>query len=170
VRLVQAAFHNRSLSLYAKLGFEVREPLACMNGTPPRVSIPGRRARPAVREDLDACSALCERIHGFPRRHELAGAIEQKTAAVIEHDGRITGYCTLIGFFGHAVGESNDDLKALIGSAAMIAGPGMLVPTRNSDLFHWCLAQGLRVVQPMTLMSVGLYQEPSGAWLPSILF
>jgi hypothetical protein len=52
----------------------------------------------------------------------------------------------------------------------MIAGPGMLVPTRNSDLFHWCLAQGLRVVQPMTLMSVGLYQEPSGAWLPSILF
>jgi predicted N-acetyltransferase YhbS len=32
VRLVQAAFHNRSLSLYAKLGFRVREPLACMQG------------------------------------------------------------------------------------------------------------------------------------------
>src|ERR1700758_3568961 len=32
VRLVQAAFHNRSMSLYAKLGFVVREPLACMNG------------------------------------------------------------------------------------------------------------------------------------------
>ena len=28
VRLVQAAYHNRSLSLYAKLGFVVREPLA----------------------------------------------------------------------------------------------------------------------------------------------
>src|SRR5258708_1227845 len=28
VRLVQAAFHNRSLSLYAGMGFEVREPLA----------------------------------------------------------------------------------------------------------------------------------------------
>jgi hypothetical protein len=25
-------------------------------------------------------------------------------------------------------------------------------------------------VQPMTLMSVGLYNEPSGAWLPSITF
>ena len=27
VRLVQAAYHNRSLSLYTKLGFEAREPL-----------------------------------------------------------------------------------------------------------------------------------------------
>ena len=30
VRLVQAAFHNRSLSLYTKLGFDPREPLSCM--------------------------------------------------------------------------------------------------------------------------------------------
>jgi len=26
------------------------------------------------------------------------------------------------------------------------------------------------VVQPMTLMSIGLYNEPVGAWLPSVLF
>jgi hypothetical protein len=26
------------------------------------------------------------------------------------------------------------------------------------------------VVEPMTLMSIGLYNEPAGAWLPSILF
>jgi hypothetical protein len=26
------------------------------------------------------------------------------------------------------------------------------------------------VVQPMTLMSAGLYNDPSGAWLPSVLF
>ena len=32
------------------------------------------------------------------------------------------------------------------------------------------LANGLRVVQPMTLMSTGLYNEPAGAWLPSVLF
>ncbi len=32
VRLVQAAFHNRSLSLYTTLGFDVREPLAVFNG------------------------------------------------------------------------------------------------------------------------------------------
>ena len=32
--------------------------------------------------------------------------------------GRITGYATVVGFFGHAVGESNEDLKALIGAAS----------------------------------------------------
>jgi hypothetical protein len=26
------------------------------------------------------------------------------------------------------------------------------------------------VVQPMTLMTMGLYNEPAGAWLPSIIF
>ena len=170
VRLVQAAFHNRSLSLYAKLGFDVREPLACIQGSPPRVKLAGRSVRPAGERDLDACSRLCERTHGFDRRNELAGAISQGTATVVEHEGRITGYATLIGFFGHLVGESNDDLKLLIGAAREIAGPGMLVPTRNSELFRWCLSTGLRVVQPMTLMSVGLYSEPRGAWIPSILY
>src|SRR6185369_5824358 len=32
VRLIQAGFHTRSLSLYAKLGYDVREHLACMQG------------------------------------------------------------------------------------------------------------------------------------------
>src|ERR1700758_5030174 len=34
VRLIQAGFHTRSLSLYAKLGYDVREHLACMQGNP----------------------------------------------------------------------------------------------------------------------------------------
>lgn len=46
----------------------------------------------------------------------------------------------------------------------------ILVPTRNAALFRWCLENGLRVVQPMTLMTIGLYNEPAGAYLPSILF
>ena len=29
---------------------------------------------------------------------------------------------------------------------------------------------GLRIVQPMTLMSLGEYREPQGAFLPSILY
>ena len=33
IRLLQAAFHNRSLSLYTKLGFDVREPISVMQGT-----------------------------------------------------------------------------------------------------------------------------------------
>jgi hypothetical protein len=73
-------------------------------------------------------------------------------------------------FFGHTVAESNLDLQALIAAADGFGGPGILVPTRNAELFRWCLANGLRVVEPMTLMSIGLYNEPAGAFLPSILY
>ena len=76
----------------------------------------------------------------------------------------------MIGFFGHAVSETNEDMKALIGAATGIVGPGLLLPTRNAELFRWCLNHGLRVVQPMTLMSLDLYNEPSGAFLPSVIY
>lgn len=170
VRLVQAAYHNRSLSLYTKLGFDVREPLATMQGPPLRLDIPGYPVRSARDGDMEACNRLCQSIHGHNRGQELYHAIQEGTAIVVEYGGRITGYATLIGFFGHAVGENNEDLKALIGAADAFAGPGFLLPTRNSELFRWCLEHGLRVVQPMTLMSLGLYNQPSGAFLPSILF
>jgi hypothetical protein len=88
----------------------------------------------------------------------------------VERDGRITGYATDIGFFGHAVGETVDDVKALIAAATSYPGPGFMVPMRNAELLRWCLEQGLRVVQPMTLMSIGPYAEPKGAFLPSILY
>lgn len=170
VRLVQAAYHNRSMSLYAKLGFEVREPLATLQGPPLQLSIAGYAVRQAQDNDVDACNDLCQRIHGHDRSQELRHVVQHQTASVVEHEGRITGYTTLIGFFGHAVGESNEDLKALIGSANAFAGPGFLLPTRNGELFRWCLQHGLRVVQPATLMSIGLYNQPSGVFLPSILY
>ena len=34
VRLLQAAYHNRSLCLYSSLGFQTREPLSVMQGPP----------------------------------------------------------------------------------------------------------------------------------------
>ncbi len=170
VRLVQAAFHNRSLSLYISLGFDVREPLACMQGRTAQRSVPGCIVRPAQAIDLDACNALARQVHGFDRGRELADAFEQGTALVVERGGRITGYASSLSFFGHATAETNLDLQALMASADSFGGPGVLVPSRDSALFRWCLAQGLRVVQPMTLMSIGLYNQPAGAWLPSILF
>ncbi|HUJ72976.1 MAG TPA: GNAT family N-acetyltransferase [Verrucomicrobiae bacterium] len=170
VRLVQAAFHNRSISLYTKLGFDVREPLACIQGAAVNVTLPGYTVRPAVAADLDTCNRVCRSVHGHDRGGELRDAIQKGTATVVEHNGRIIGYATIIGFFGHAVGETNSALKALIGAATAFAGPGFLLPTRNGELFRWCLANGLRVTQPMTLMSVGLYNEPAGAFLPSITY
>jgi len=170
VRLVQAGFHTRSLSLYAKLGYDVREHLACMQGKPLGISIEGHTVRPAVDVDLGDCNRVCREVHGHDRGGELQDAIAKGSATVVQHDGRITGYATLIGFFGHAVGETNKDVKALIGAAKEFAGPGFLLPTRNGDLFRWCLSNGLRITEPMTLMSKGLYNEPAGAFLPSILY
>jgi hypothetical protein len=42
--------------------------------------------------------------------------------------------------------------------------------THGSDLLRWCLEHGLRIVQQSTLMTIGLYNEPAGAYLPSIVF
>lgn len=170
IRLVQAAFHNRSLSLYTSLGFDVREPLSVMQGRTRERSIPGCTVRPATATDLPACNELSHRVHGFDRAAELAEAIQQGTALVTERGGRITAYASHLAFFGHSTAASNADLQALIASVDVFAGPGILVPSRNAELFRWCLGNGLRVVEPMTLMSVGLYNEPAGAFLPSVSF
>lgn len=172
IRLVQSGYHSRSLALYLKLGFQVREPLACLQGPPIGRSRPGAGAGAGVRAatavDQIACNRLCLRVHGHERAGELADAVAQGTARVVERAGRVTGYATSIAFFGHAVGESNEDLQALIGSADSFPGPGFLAPTRNGELMQWCLGQGLRIVHTMTLMTIGLYNRPEGAWLPSV--
>jgi predicted N-acetyltransferase YhbS len=169
VRLLQAAYHARSLSLYAKLGFQVRDLCACMQGAPLATPIPGYAVRTAREEDLASCNRVCRLVHGHDRSTEVLDAIQQGTATVVEHDGHITGYATAMAFFGHAVGETAEELKALIGAAPAFDGPGILVPTSGA-LFRWCLHQNLRVVQLLTLMSVGLYNEPAGAYLPSVLY
>jgi len=168
-RLVQIAWHCRSLALYTKLGFETRETLSLMQGKPLALKIVGYEVRPAREADLPACNQLCHRVHGHDRGGELLDAIRQGTANVVERLGRITGYSTGIGFFSHAIGETNDDLKALI-AAQTILGPGFFVPSRNGELFRWCLNHDLRVVNQATLMTIGLYNEPAGAYLPAILY
>jgi GNAT superfamily N-acetyltransferase len=60
IRLVQAAYHNRSLSLYAKLGFVVREPLACMQGPAIQKTLPGYRTAPRRETSRLATTCVCE--------------------------------------------------------------------------------------------------------------
>jgi len=104
VRLVQTAFHNRSFSLYAKLGFEIREPLSVMIGAPIEESIRGYEVRAASEADSAACDRLHFGVHGHERGGELRDAIKAGSANVVEHLGRITGYATAIGYGGYAVG------------------------------------------------------------------
>jgi predicted N-acetyltransferase YhbS len=155
-RLVQAAFHSRSLAVF--------------QGPAIKKNYEGFLVRPATSSDLEACTKVALRVHGHHRGGELADAIQQRTATVVERHGRITGYTSSLAFFGHSVAETNPDLQAIIAAADGFGGPGILAPSRNSELFRWCLANGLRVVQPMTLMSLGLYNEPRGAFLPSVLY
>ena len=151
IRLVQAGYHSRSLALYAKLGFAAREPLACLQGPAIGETMPSCAVRPATPADLAACDRLCLEVHGHARSGELADAIAQGSARVVERSGRTTGYASMIAFFGHAVGETNDDLKALIAAAEAFLGPGFLIPTRNHALLRWTLEAGLRITQTLTL-------------------
>ncbi|MBV8735396.1 MAG: hypothetical protein JO120_11485, partial [Solirubrobacterales bacterium] len=104
------------------------------------------------------------------RTGELRDAIAAGTARVVERPEGICGYATGFGYGWHAVADTNDDLTALLSSADVFVGLGLLVPSRNTRLLGWCLEHGLRIVQQSTLMTIGLYNEPAGAYLPSILF
>jgi predicted N-acetyltransferase YhbS len=109
VRLVQDAFNTRSMSLYAALGFDVREPLLLMQGTPRSGPDLGYAVRPMAAADLDACGALCAAVHGVERTHELREARQVFSPFVIEREGRITGYLSAATFWlmNHGVAETS---------------------------------------------------------------
>lgn len=174
IRLVQDAFNTCSMSLYASLGFEAKEPLAVVQGSPKSSPLPGRTTRPMEPGDVDECTALCRRVHGFGRESELRNLHAPADPWVTVRDGRISAYATALNFWivGHAVAESEEDMAALaLGFAAFRAVPlWFLLPIRQASLFRWCLREGLRVIKPMTLMAMGDYHEPKGCWIPSVAY
>ena len=177
VRLVQEAYNTGSMALYASLGFEVKEPLALMTGKARSAPATDVLVRPLANGDLRDCALLFRRVHGIDRSGEIRLAIDRATQAkplVAERNGRVIAF-SLLNFVrsgGPAVGATLDDLKALVlGGGALQDEPlSILVPTRNAELFRWCLSEGLRIVKPMTLMAFGEYHEPVGAWLPSVIY
>lgn len=176
IRLVQDAFNTTSLSLYASVGFEVKEPLVIMQGVPlDKASVsPQTQVRLLAAEDYDACDALCQKIHGFDRGGELKFIAQMLPGVVALREGRIVAYASAPNLWqlNHAVAETTDDMQNLLIGAANLTGQpiSILLPTRQAELFRWCLNQKLRVVKPMTLMSMGDYQEPRGCFLPSVLY
>jgi predicted N-acetyltransferase YhbS len=174
IRLVQDAFNTLSLSLYASLGFEVKEPLALVEGKPKGKAVVGVEVRPLRSEDLAECASLCIRVHGFDRANELRDALELFSPVVVLRGGRITAYASAPFYWklNHGVAETEEDMRALIvGAGAMNTEPlAMLVPVRQASFFRWCLREGLRGLKPMTLMAIGMYQEPNGCYFPSVLY
>ena len=141
-----------------------------IQGPTPAFELPGTTVRAATRTDTDACTAICVQVHGHPRTAELEDAIDHGAARGIARGGRVTGYTTGVGFIGHSVAESNADLQALIAAADGYFGPGFHVPTSNGALVAWCLQNGLRITKLMSLMTVGMYHTPRGAFLPSVVY
>ena len=175
VRLLQDAFNTASLALYASLGFEVREPVVVVGGRPTTLAPADVVVRPLAEADVPECERLHVAVHGFERTRELRDALAAPglDPVVALRDGRVIAYATTLTFFpaAHAVAESQEAMAALIaGALAADEHPAsFLLPTRQTELFRWCLEAGLRVVKPMVYMTIGEYREPAGAWVPSVL-
>jgi GNAT superfamily N-acetyltransferase len=172
IRLVQDAFNTVSMPLYASLGFEVREPLVLVTGTPHAAVDASIEVRPMTEADLAACAALCEAVHGFPRSGELRDGLGRFASAAAYRDGRLVAYTSGVALRGHGVARSLEEMAALLVGACAFATepPAFLLPTRQAAFFRWALAAGMRVVKPCTLMTIGAYQEPAGCYFPSILY
>ena len=173
IRLLQDGFHMRSPCLYQSLGFDVKEPVAVMTGKPRSGPVRDVDVRSVSESDLDACEALCKKVHGFERTNELRDATQAFAPVLAERDGDIVAYATSVTFWpmGHGVGESEEDMKALLlGASAAVDEPlAFLVPLRSA-LFAWGLSEGLRLTKPMNIMAMGAYQEPRGSWFPNVLY
>jgi predicted N-acetyltransferase YhbS len=173
IRLLQDGFHMRSLSLYASLGFDVKEPVVVVSGNPSHGPVDDVEVRALEEGDLDQCEALCKKVHGFERTNELRDARQVFKAFVAVRDGRITAYASSVVFWpmNHGVAESAEDMQALLlGAAPAVDEPIAFLAPLRSELFRWSLGTGLRSVKPMNLMALGSYQAPRGSWFPSVLY
>lgn len=168
VRLMQDAFNMTSLALYASLGFDTKHPAALLEPVP--------KAHPDVRlmapDDLDAVEALSLDIYKVSRRDDAGQHIGRGPFKpfVRERNGRIVGYF-VIGMVGHGCAESEDDLLVLAQHAASEAPPEIarcFCPLREGSLYRKMLAAGFRNRKVMNLMTIGPYDEPEGAWMPSV--
>lgn len=174
IRLLQDGFHMRSLALYTSLGFDVKDPTVVMTGKPRSGPVEGVEVRPLEETDLEACGALCKRVHGFERTGALGDALRGPfTPFVALRNGKVRAYASILDFWpmAHGVGEDDEDLQALVlGAAAQLDGPVAFLAPLRWELFRWARAEGLRLVKPMNLMARGAYQEPEGAWFPSVIY
>jgi len=118
-----------------------------------------RRLNAIKKAALDAAANYSQMF--LKKKHNTANTSGQVRNGILEKRREATRSCSA---------AHNEAMQALIAAAEAIQGPGVLIPARNTGLFKWCLANGLRIVHPMTLKSMGLYNEPVWAFLPLVLF
>ncbi|MCL4245098.1 MAG: GNAT family N-acetyltransferase [Candidatus Dadabacteria bacterium] len=171
IRLMQDSFNSRSLSLYASLGFDVREPVALMQAAPANV-VADATVRPAVPEDVAAMDELCAANYKVSRRNEIENAIGFGLSPLVaERGGRITGYL-IPGFLGHGAAETVDDAAALAAAVGKLPGhqAKFFCPLKEAELYRRLLADRHRVMKVMNLMTLGPYEHPEDVWMPSVFY
>jgi predicted N-acetyltransferase YhbS len=173
IRLVQAGFNLHSLSLYATLGFDAKEQLIVMQGRPRQLTPGDYSVRRLEEADVPECEALHRRILGYTRTNELRDRLAEGSPIVALREGRLVGYLSaptraIKNNFG--VADSDEAMGALLSGAAELdeAALSFILPIRHAKLFRWCLCQGFRAKEPMTLMNIGEYSNPQGIQLPSL--
>jgi predicted N-acetyltransferase YhbS len=174
IRLVQDAFNTVSMPLYASIGFDIKEPLVLISGKVAGEAPAGYEVRQMQEQDFEACDELHRRIHRFSRVHDIKQNSQFFQSFVALRENRIVAYASAPAFWqaNHAVAETEEAMHAvLVGSSNLSAQPlSFLLPTRQAGLFRWCLQNKMRVVKPMSLMAMGEYEEPRGAFLPSVMY
>ena len=123
--------------------------------------------RPGRPEDAIACGTIChEAFKAIASQHNFPPDFPSREVAVniltmlLSHPGF---YAVVAEADGRIVGSNFLDERSTIAGI----GPITVEPSLQNS---WCLEHGLHVVQVMTLMSIGLYNEPTGAYLPSVLY
>jgi GNAT superfamily N-acetyltransferase len=161
IRLLQDAFNNGTLALYAHYGFIVREQLTCVTGQPADAPVNAWRAR-ATGDDARA-EALHRRVMGFDRPSFPTRPI------VTKHDGELDGFIVPGTEYPFAVAERESTLKDLIRAIAQeFDKPVTLaIPAAHTDTLRWMLDNHGRVIRSMNLMIRGTYTRPDGARLNS---
>ena len=67
----------------------------------------------------------------------LHQAKDQGIANMIEQNGVIASYSASTSILGHAVANSNEELKVRIINTSVILGPDLIVPAQNHKVINW---------------------------------
>lgn len=172
LRLLQEAYNTRSLALYSELGFNVKDTLLLLLGSPTHTPLPDVRVERLREEHIPACCSLYRDIHGYDRANELRDAVKIFEPFVALRGNEVVAYASAFAIWGHGAARSEADLQALVlGAGALSEHPlSLLLPIQQADMLRWCLAEGFRIVKPFTLMVIGNYQPPQGTAFPSVMY
>ena len=117
----------------------------------------------------EADAAFLYRIMATAEPDATKRDVYQRLAEV--EDRHVEIWADLLAKYGHTLPRYRPGIRTrMLAALGRQFGPGFLLPTRNHEVFKWCLDNELKLTFQMTLMTIGLYNEPSGAYMPSVLY